>query len=57
MRGWSKQHAATLTVVSLASLHACGGDAGVAPPATLTAVALDTLFAITRTTQEALAAF
>ena len=46
MRGWSKQHAATLTVVSLASLHACGGDAGVAPPATLTAVALDTLFAI-----------
>ncbi len=46
MTRWSTRRSATLTVVSLASLHACGGDATVSLPATLRDIALDTLFAI-----------
>jgi hypothetical protein len=46
MRCWSKRHTTTLTVVSLATLHACGGDAAVALPATFGGIALDTLFAV-----------
>lgn len=42
----AKLRAATLTIVSFASLHACGGDALVAPPATLQGVTLDTVFTI-----------
>lgn len=40
------RRAATLAAASTAGLFACGGDAVIAPPATLASVSFDTLFAI-----------